>query len=112
MNARIPTRAGWWLGQRNAAAPRHTDNPEPHPIAVTMRGGKLCAGTSPVTDHHWTWLAPIPGPAVMAALAEYGEAVSECDATPQWGQGKAILARYAAESRLQNAIRAERDGAA
>lgn len=35
---KVPTRLGWWVGQRNAAAPRSTDNPEPHPIAVTMRG--------------------------------------------------------------------------
>lgn len=116
MNARIPTRPGWWLGQRNAATPRHTDNPEPHPVAVTMRLGALCVGTTPVTDPRWTWFAPIPGPAVCAALAEYGEAVAEAEASAE----SPILPSsdgvwdymLRTQDKLRAAIRAERDGVA
>lgn len=68
----MPTGPGWWIGQRNAAAPRNTDNPEPHPIAVSWRRGKLCAGSSPVTDPCWTWFSEIPDPATCAAWVAAG----------------------------------------
>ncbi len=111
---KVPTRPGWWVGQRNAAAPRHTDNPEPHPVAVTMRGGKLCVGTTPVADPHWTWFAEIPGPAVLAALAEYSAAFMARDndarAGGSYANGEVRRERIAADA-LHDAIRAERDGA-
>lgn len=105
---KVPTRPGWWVGQRNAAAPRRTDNPEPHPIAVTMRGGKLCAGASPVTEPCWTWFGPVPGPAVLAALAEYSDAVHACDVAE--AEIAPFLARAAAGRALRDVLRAERDG--
>ena len=57
--------------------------------------------------------APIPGPAVLAALAEYGEALVGAD-TSQPKSRERVLARgrlVEAGIAMANAIRAERDGA-
>ena len=62
------------------------------------------------------WLAPIPGPAVCAALARYSEALDDLDAL--W-DGADFITRnnvtnlaHAAGDALDVAIRAERDGGA
>ena len=65
-------------------------------------------------DPRIRWLAPIPGPAVCAALAKYGDALDDLDAL--W-DGADFITRNNVTNRfndagdaLHAAIRAERDG--
>lgn len=73
-------------------------------------------------DKQLRLLAPIPGPAVLAALAEYGDAVAAYDADElrdanreltddEWSASEAIERAVSdATAVLDAAIRAERDG--
>ena len=112
---KLPTRPGWWWARWN--------NPHANPTAffVEDKGGKLWFDArdedysgSPAwsVEHmagHIVWLAPIPGPDVLAALAEWSAALADWDEFPTtacgWRMEDADLA-------LRAAIRAERDGAA
>lgn len=57
--------------------------------------------------------APIPGPAVLAALAEYTDAIYAIDDAPTGSNERDVAFEdwEAARSRMHAAIRAERDGA-
>ena len=105
----IPTRPGWWWCQYTG------------PLSETISAGPDMVYVDPAvgfdTDPNWQWLAPIPGPAVLAALAEYGrldaliEGVDEVHADqPDILRG--MRHRAEALSALALAIRAERDGGA
>ena len=65
----IPTRPGWWWCQYTG------------PLSETISAGPDMVYVDPAvgfdTDPNWQWLAPIPGPAVLAALAEYEAARRE-----------------------------------
>ena len=109
----VPDAAGLWL---IGADPESTPG-ELWYEAVTVyqgRSGLLVSGRMPNrVDQNpcITWLAPIPGPATCAALAD-------CEAAElAWANGDLddeLLERAVtnAEARLYAAIRAERDGAA
>ncbi len=115
-----PTRPGWWWARWN--------NPHANPTAffVEDKGGKLWFDArdedysgSPAwsVEHmagHIVWLASIPGPAVLAALAEYSAAFMARDddarAGGSYANGEVRRERIAADA-LHAAIRAERDGA-
>lgn len=102
---KLPTRPGWWWREGNRGPYiEEVDCDQNHAPFLAIDG-------APVVDDG-TWLAPIPGPAVLAALAEYGVALAGCDAATAGELGNAIIDRFVAESKLQDAIRAERDGAA
>lgn len=103
----VPTRAGWWLGRF-----RLGDKPEAMMVDIDMRVTVLGWSTRvPVDDPRITWLAPIPGPAVLAALAEYGEALAGLDAEPNDRIPTVGIMRAFndAGDALHDAIRAERD---
>lgn len=94
----VPDRAGWWwrMGSHGPYVVEVDDYYE----------GVLFAVADEVRDDN-TWLAPIPGPAVLAALAEYG------DALEFWRENKTPVAGGQASDALRlldTAIRAERDG--
>ena len=107
----IPDRTGWWVGQRNAVAPRPTDNPEPHPVAVTLRHGALCVGTTPVSDPRWTWFGPVPSGAACAALARFRAARDDLRARMSSVEGTGIREagreEWEAEQDLLALLRAE-----
>lgn len=104
----MPTRAGWWWRMGDYC---------PYVEEVDGVAGDLylhLTGTPVVDDD--TWLAPIPGPAVLAALARYSEALDDHDVL--W-DGADFITRNNVTNRfndagdaLDAAIRAERDGAA
>lgn len=110
---RIPTRPGKWYARLLDSG----DDPEivnvPANMMVSFRGWR---GLLPVNSPSIHWLAPIPGPAVLAALAEYGDALADLDAL--WNGADFITRNnvtnlaYAAGDALDAAIRAELDGAA
>ena len=97
-------------------------NDGPKPVEVVPFNGRLVvffdSGAVDV-DTGWIascWLAPIPGPAVLAALARYSEALDDHDVL--W-DGADFITRNNVTNRfndagdaLDAAIRAERDGAA
>ena len=109
---KLPTRPGWWLARIGDGEPfcsrvwiQGMDNAM---IATDAEGGHRLVSA-------WTdaaWLAPIPGPEVCAAVAEYGAAVLAADGAPDESSLTSFLARSAADRALRDAIRAERDGAA
>lgn len=111
-DAHGPTRAGWWWGQWPSGS--HI-RPEVAEVFDDMMATSASWGHEvPVTEV--TWLAPIPGPAILAALARYAEALDDLDAL--W-DGADFITRnnvtnlaHAAGDALHDAIRAERDGAA
>lgn len=99
---KLPDAPGWWWGKWDDVSlclEVYTVNGE---------GGLFATRTGyPVADPRITWLAPIPGPAVCPALAEYGEAVMQRG--PTQARGVSVSSALLA---LEDAIRAERDGAA
>ena len=107
---KLPTRAGWWW---------YGDELLPSRIEVAEKDGALVARAYNrdilVTSGALRWLAPLPGPDVCAALAEYGEAYSlmilDARRGGSYANGEARRVRLA-EDALDDAIRAERDGAA
>ena len=106
---KLPTRPGWWLIN---ADPRDTSGGLPYEAVVVYqgRGGLLVSGRTPNrVDQNGgiTWLAPIPSPTVLAALAKYGDAVLQRG--PMQARGVSVSGALLA---LEDAIRAERDGAA
>ena len=111
---KLPTRPGWWYGYWTDQAD-HGDGSSATMFEVIDLFGEMCFKED---GHeygvgHVTWLAPIPGPAVLAALAEYGEALVGAD-TSQPKSRERVLARgrlVEAGIAMANAIRAERDGA-
>lgn len=116
---KLPTRPGWWLIK---ADPRDTSGGLPYEAVVVYqgRGGLLVSGRTPNrVDQNGgiTWLAPIPCPDVLAALAEYSrldaliEGSNEVHAD-QPDVLRVMLRRAEALTALALAIRAERDGAA
>lgn len=106
----VPTRPGWWLVKL-------ARNLDPEVVRVNLLGADLYVSgwansrVDERPDIHW--LAPIPGPAVLAALAEYGEAVAEAEASAE----SPILPSsdgvwdymLRTQDKLRAAIRAERD---
>ena len=114
----VPTRPGWWWIE---ADPEITRDEKPMQVVqVTQgRGGLLVSGTTPNRVDQRpdiVWLTPIPGPAILAALARYSEALDDLDAL--W-DGADFITRnnvtnlaHAAGDALDDAIRAERGGGA
>ena len=95
-----PTRPGWWWWQWGE------DEPE-----VLFLENLEAAYSGP------QWLAPIPSPAVCAAVARYAEALlaSHADSASASYRGESedhFFARTSAQQALVDAILAERDGAA
>ena len=108
---KLPTRPGWWLIK---ADPRDTSGGLPYEAVVVYqgRGGLLVSGRTPNrVDQNGgiVWLAPIPGPDVCAALAEWSEALADWDEFPTTACGWRL---EDADLALRAAIRAERDGGA
>lgn len=114
----VPDAPGLWL---IGADPESTPG-ELWYEAVTVyqgRSGLLVSGRMPNrVDQNpcITWLAPIPGPAVLAALAEYGEAEDAILAAPRRPapapRRELFNATMVAHEKLMDAIRAERGGGA
>lgn len=113
---KLPTRPGWWWGipktwneDRETQAIRVAQSPYSNDL---LASGLASVG---VWLEDVDWLAPIPGPDVCAALAEYGEAYSlmilDARRGGSYANGEARRVRLA-EDALDDAIRAERDGAA
>ena len=99
---KLPTRPGWWWRRGNHGPYiEEVDGDQNHGLFLAIDG-------SDVVDDG-TWLAPIPGPAVLAALAEYGNALIGAGDS---GTGKLADGYLAAWQQLADTIRAERDGAA
>lgn len=102
----MPDRAGWWYAQWAHDEP----SDDMTFIASVLRDEhRLFVHLGGVTSdlRAFRWLAPIPGPAVLAALAEWAEA-HELDCTEAGHQDRF----WDAEIALADALRAERDGAA
>lgn len=110
----MPTRAGWWYAQW-----AHDEPSDNGSLVVLVRGdgGRLFVHLGGVTSdlRAFRWLAPIPGPEVCAALAEYTEAhtamLTDARAGGSYAKGECRRDRLALDA-LHAAIRAERDGAA
>lgn len=103
----VPERPGWWWAMLIS-----NDEPEVMMVDGGMRATVLGWSTHvSVDDPCIRWLAPIPGPAVLAALAEYGEALAGLDAEPNdWIPTVGIMRAFNdAGDALHAAIRAERD---
>ena len=109
----VPDKPGWWWIE---ADPEITRDEKPvQIIQVTQgRGVLLVSGTMPNRVDQRpdiVWLAPIPGPAVCAALADC-EAAELAWANEDLDDELLERAVTNAEARLYAAMRAERDGAA
>ena len=107
---KLPTRPGHWL---IVADPLHSPDEIEHEVVRIRQGsgGLLIVGKSPARVDQRpdiVWLAPIPGPAVLAALAEYVELLAFVDAS---GKVTGPLDAAGLDAGLRAAIRAERDGA-
>lgn len=105
---RTPTRPGRWYAQW-----AH-DEPSDDMIfvaSVLQDDHRLFVHLGGVTSdlRALRWLAPIPGPAVLAALAEYGEAVLALDELNVRELRGAFGVLDGACAKLHAAIRAERD---
>ena len=108
---KLPTRPGWWWREGNRGPYiEEVDCDQNHAPFLAILGSNV------VDDG--TWLAPIPGPAVLAALAEYADALAACSAlaAPEdYDDDTAMLTFEAsrdARRALDAAIRAERGGGA
>lgn len=101
---KLPTRRGGWWRQGTYC---------PYIEEVEGANGDLFVQMTgiPVTDDG-SWLAPIPGPEVCAALAEYGVSLSMADSRMGGMSSPEIAGHFRASDALDTAIRAERDGAA
>lgn len=101
---KLPTRPGWWLVES-------TNDYEPEILTAMVFGDGFCRCYGDHKNWHvdsgWlTWLAPIPGPEVLAALAEYGDALAESLDDGMRGSRR----EGQAWDVLRSAILAERDG--
>ena len=107
---KLPPRPGWWWREgRLIPYIEEVAGDQNHDLFIPISGG-------PIEDDG-LWLAPIPGPAVLAALAEYDrlDALIEGSDEVHADQPdvlRVMLRRSEALSALALAIRAERDGAA
>lgn len=108
----LPAKPGKWYVRVN-------DGPV-EIMRVIGEGGQsvIDSGGTPRPIEWWRglrFIAPIPGPAVLAALAEYSAAFVARDDDAQAGgsyaNGEVRRERIAADA-LHDAIRAERDGGA
>ena len=112
---KLPTRPGWWWADMSEW--HGIGDVPPEPLEVYIEGGRIefdgmdC--DSPGEDQV-RFLAPIPGPAVLAALAEYIGALYDIDDKPAGSDGRerAFSDWTSVQSALHSAIRAERDGGA
>ena len=89
----VPTKPGWWWARWAG-------------MDAEMVWSENIDGAHPA----WQWLAPIPGPAVLAALARYGEALHAVDT--RWSRPDdpdPNFRFHGAVAKLHAAIRAERD---
>ena len=114
---KLPTRPGWWW---------YHDPSSPHAVCVYVGKSEISGdliiettgGIVPAYETDGDWLSLVPGPAVLAALAEYADALVACSAlaAPEdYEDDTAMLTFVAsrdARRALDAAIRAERDGAA
>lgn len=103
----VPDVPGWWWRSISARA---------FCVEVTGDGERairwLWVGQQyPVNDDGY-WLAPIPGPEVCAALAEYAAALADWDALPPDAEDNRQPSMGYCGVALNAAIRADRDGAA
>lgn len=100
---KLPTRPGWWMVSDSGMPPIARSVISGESGLIVHMGGVTLRVDAP----DFTWLAPIPGPAVLAALAEYGDAVLQRG--PMQARGVNVSDALLA---LEDAIRSERDGAA
>lgn len=98
---KLPTRAGWWWRMGNHGPyVEEVDGDQNHALFLAIDG-------SDVVDDG-TWLAPIPGPEVCAALARRAKALTALD---DLGASREVADEFVeAGDALDDAIRAERDG--
>ena len=103
MARRLPTVAGWWW---------YHDPSSPHAVCIyvgqsPIDGRMILETTGGIVDTDEVdgdWLAPIPSPAICAALADYSAAVMQRG--PMQARGVSISGALLA---LDDAIRAERE---
>lgn len=101
MSAPKPTGPGWWWAEWANT-----------PAEVVWWSDNLDSA-----HPSWSWITPIPSPAVCEAVARYAEALlaSHADSTNASYRGESedhFFARTSAQQALVDAIQAERDGAA
>lgn len=108
-----PTRPGPWLGREFLGTGKGLGEPLAYNIVARADDGALMVSIPPHLDNPevYEWFAPIPGPAVLAALAEYRVALAairpgEPVEDDKWTEANRALGA------LNAAILAERDGAA
>lgn len=102
----VPTRAGWWWARWTRWLPDGIIFPM-EVVGDFVDGLIVHEGDFRADSPDITWLAPIPGPDVCAALADVTRELDGYDA------GESPFGRLGnARTALTNAIRAERDGAA
>ena len=113
----LPDNMEWWWADMSAW--QGVDYSEPRPMLSYLEDGKKSfpsAIKDRAIEDQVRWLAPIPGPAVCAALARYSEALDDLDAL--WDGADFITRNNVtnrfndADDALHDTIRAERDGAA
>lgn len=109
---KLPTRPGWWWADiTDITGLVSRDVVEVY--RAEGHGDRLFIydkNSIDRADHEW--LAPIPGPEVCAALAEYGVSLSMADSRMGGMSSPEIAGHFRASDALDTAIRAERDGAA
>lgn len=105
----VPTRPGWWWADMSKW---HGFDALPEPLEAYIEGGRATfdgMDDDEPSEDQVTWIAPIPGPAVLAALAEYGEALLALDELNVRELRGAFGVLDSACTKLHAAIRAERD---
>lgn len=108
----MPDAPGWWWADMSEW---HGVEGPPEPLEVyTDRGVAGFDGMfdDQPADQQVRFLAPIPGPEVCAALAEYSEAEAVMMAAPRPARRELFKGVSDAHRKLLDAITAERDGAA
>ena len=106
---KLPTRPGWWWGREFLGGRRGLGDLKPCLLAIREDDGALMVEGPLHLDNpdFYEWLAPIPGPEVLAALAEWSAADAD------WNEFETTACgwrRDDADLALRAAIRAERDG--
>lgn len=119
----VPTKPGWWWVDMSKW---HGSDAPPEPLEAYIEDGRSTfdgMDDGDPSEDQVTWLAPIPGPEVCAALARYSEAVAAYEADSlrdasreltdaEWSESEAIERAVSdATAILDAAIRAERGAA-
>jgi len=109
----LPDNMEWWWADMSAW--QGVDYSEPRPMLSYLEDEKRSfpsAIKDRAIEDQVRWLAPIPGPEVCAALAEYSEAEAVMMAAPRPARRELFKGVSDAHRKLLDAITAERDGAA